>query len=327
MRDASLVLVWGPPSDGPFAAVRGALDQIGCPVIALDQREVLETEVELLVDSSSVLEGRLHTRSGTIGLDSITAAYLRPHDWRDLSSSFRSLAKENSPGRQHAQMFYDILASWADLTPAVVVNRPSATAANGSKPYQALWIEALGFRTPETLITTDPVEAENFWRKHGRVIYKSLSGIRSIVCSLTPNDRPRLDDVASCPTQFQQYVSGTEHRVHVVGEDVFACKIIFQGDDYRYSSEPVDMQPSDLPDDVAARCKTLARAMDLLVAGIDLRCTSDGDWYCFEVNPSPGFTYYQEFTSQPIARAVACLLASAQDATRFHGVSEMSTKP
>jgi glutathione synthase/RimK-type ligase-like ATP-grasp enzyme len=47
--------------------------------------------------------------------------------------------------------------------------------------------------------------------------------------------------------------------------------------------------------------------MGLLVSGIDLRVTGKGEWVCFEVNPSPGFTFY-EADGQPIAAAIADLL-------------------
>jgi D-alanine-D-alanine ligase-like ATP-grasp enzyme len=50
--------------------------------------------------------------------------------------------------------------------------------------------------------------------------------------------------------------------------------------------------------------------MKLIVAGIDLRHTPAGKWYCFEVNPSPGFTYYQAATHQPIDEAIAQLLVA-----------------
>jgi D-alanine-D-alanine ligase-like ATP-grasp enzyme len=56
----------------------------------------------------------------------------------------------------------------------------------------------------------------------------------------------------------------------------------------------------------------LAAALHLSVAGIDLRKTPEGEWVCFEVNTSPAFTYYEEATGQPIAHAIAELLASAE---------------
>jgi len=49
--------------------------------------------------------------------------------------------------------------------------------------------------------------------------------------------------------------------------------------------------------------------MGLGFAGIDLRRTPDGELICFEVNPSPAFSYYEAQTGQPIAEALAAYLA------------------
>ena len=46
----------------------------------------------------------------------------------------------------------------------------------------------------------------------------------------------------------------------------------------------------------------------MLVAGIDLRLTPNDELFCFEVNSSPGFTFYEDSTGQPIAAAIADLL-------------------
>jgi glutathione synthase/RimK-type ligase-like ATP-grasp enzyme len=304
---AGTILLWGLPADPPIAAVRDALQRAGCPVTLLDQRAVADTEVELSVDSS--IEGRLRVKNETFDLAAVKAFYVRPYDAREFPHV--TSAGPDSALWRHALALQDILLSWADFTPALVLNRPSDMAANGSKPYQASWIESLGFRIPDTLITTDPDAALEFWRQHDQVIYKSVSGIRSIVSRLTAKHKQRFDNIASCPTQFQQYVRGQEYRVHIVAEEVFACAIVSEADDYRYATGSVDMQPCDLPVDVAARCRTLAAAMNLPLAGLDLRCTPEGEWYCFEVNPSPAFTCFQQKTRQPIAEAVARLLASA----------------
>jgi glutathione synthase/RimK-type ligase-like ATP-grasp enzyme len=92
---------------------------------------------------------------------------------------------------------------------------------------------------------------------------------------------------------------------------VFACTVISEADDYRYSTERVEMHPCELPGEIAALCRSLAQSMQLPIAGLDLRQDPDGNWYCFEVNPSPGFTYFEKATGQPISAAVARLLASA----------------
>ncbi|MGA3092428.1 MAG: hypothetical protein ABSD75_27805 [Terriglobales bacterium] len=320
---AGNILLWGLPADPPIMAVRDALQRAGRRVTLLDQQTVADTEVQLVVGPT--VEGRVRVKEETFDLAAVNAAYLRPYDAREFPEVAR--AGQDSELWQHALALQDILLSWADLTPALVLNRPSHMAVNGSKPYQASWIESHGFRIPDTLITTDPDAALEFWRQHDRVIYKSVSGIRSIVSRLTARHLQRFDNIASCPTQFQQYVPGTEYRVHVVGEEIFACTVVSEADDYRYSTEPVDMQACDLPDEVAARSRTLAAAMNLFLAGLDLRCTPEGEWYCFEVNPSPAFTCFEQRTRQPIAEAVARLLACGANGSGLASAKKYAPQP
>lgn len=306
MKGADTILLWGLPTDPPLSAVRNALRQSGCKITFLDQRTVRETSVELVAGPS--VDGSLRVREEALDLASVKAFYLRPQDPGELRDF--AGAGPNSELFRHALAIHDVLFSWADLTPALVLNRPASMAPNYSKPYQALWTESLGFQIPDTLITTDPDAALDFWRRHDRVIYKSMSGIRSVVSRLTPDHMRRFEHIASCPTQFQEYIPGTEYRVHVVGEKMFACEIVSQADDYRYGAERAAMQACELPMDVARLCRRLVKSMELLLAGIDLRRTPDDRWYCLEVNPSPSFTWFEEVTQQPIAEAVAELLAS-----------------
>lgn len=259
------------------------------------------------------MQGWVRTPNQVIDLSRVRAAYLRPHESVRLSVIER--AGPTSAAWQHAMRIDDALLSWADLTEAFVINRPCAMASNNSKPYQARLIRTSGFATPETLITTDPEAARAFWAQHQEVIYKSISGVRSIVSRLTTAHEERLDNVASCPTQFQAYVAGTDYRVHVVGAKVFACEIFSAACDYRYATSQgmrAELLPSTLPLAIAERCRALAYALALPVAGIDLRKSTDESWYCFEVNPSPAFTYYQDATGHPIDDAIADLLLEAQ---------------
>ncbi len=69
------------------------------------------------------------------------------------------------------------------------------------------------------------------------------------------------------------------------------------------------MRTVTLPDACLARCRQLAGATRLPFVGVDLRRTPDGRWYCFEVNPSPAFTFYDSGATNLIACAVARLLS------------------
>lgn len=301
-----LVLLWGLAADTPLAKVREQLQLAEIPTRFIDQCEVLETDVRLHVGSR--IEASISVRGETLDLNAVTAVYVRTYDSRRLPA----IAREGpeSPAWQHAALVDDILSAWSDLTPAFVVNRACAMAGNDSKPYQLAQIHRLGWNVPETLVTTDPAEARAFWERHGDVVYKSVSSVRSRVSRLRLEHLPRFADIASCPTQFQRYIAGQDYRVHVVGREAFACEVLSDADDYRYDGA-TQIRACLLPEDLAARCVTLAAALDLPLAGIDLRCTAAGEWFCFEVNPSPGFSYYEDETGQPIGRAVARLLADA----------------
>jgi glutathione synthase/RimK-type ligase-like ATP-grasp enzyme len=190
---------------------------------------------------------------------------------------------------------------------------------NSSKPYQAQLIREHGFLVPETLITNVPESVREFHERHGRIIYKSISAARSIVQTYEEHDAERLDNIRWCPTQFQDCVDGTNVRVHTVGERVYATAITTDATDYRYaqrqSGEAALLREVELCDDLAAKCLRLAHALDLPFAGIDLKITPENEVYCFEVNPSPAFSYYEGNTGQPISAGLAACLMEADMAT------------
>lgn len=307
-----MVLLWGIAADRPLESVHTSLRRLNAPSIFLDQQTVLQSKIDLTIDSE--LRGALQTLDWSADLESITAVYLRPYDARGLGGIEDQ--KLNSLAFQRALLFEDVLMGWLEMTSAFVVNRPSAMSSNNSKPYQLQLIRSAGFDVPDTLVTTDPHAAVEFWEMHGSVIYKSVSGVRSIVTRLGPEHCDRIRDIAHCPTQFQQYIDGTDFRIHVVGNEIFCCEISSTADDYRYPRRQ-DAQPRvrscEIPQKVGTRCRELAASMSLAVAGIDLRRSASGNWYCFEVNPSPGFSFYEEATGQPISEAVANLLMHGGD--------------
>ncbi|HVG09512.1 MAG TPA: RimK domain-containing protein ATP-grasp [Thermoanaerobaculia bacterium] len=292
-----MILLWGDPTERPMASVLLELRRLGAPVVVLSDEEMERADLGL--GRGGVLDGELRLGGPPVELARITAAYLRP--------------AESIVGTPAAARVVEGLLTWANTSPARVVNRPSSSAANNSKPYQSALIRDAGFRTPETLLSTDPAAIREFWRRHGEVIYKSISGIRSIVSRLGPEQEAYLEDVTHCPTMFQRYVEGCDHRVHVVGEEIHACRVESPADDYRYpkaAEQRPRLEDVRLDPELSSRLLAMVRAMDLLVAGVDLRLAPDGSWYCFEVNPSPAFSYFSQATGQPIARSIARLLAA-----------------
>jgi glutathione synthase/RimK-type ligase-like ATP-grasp enzyme len=204
------------------------------------------------------------------------------------------------------------LAMLLDQLPCPVANRIPPGMSNQSKPYQALAIREVGLQIPRTLITSDPIEARRFYDElDGEVVFKSLSGIRSVVRRMEPRDLARLGHLRHGPAQFQAFVPGDNIRVHTVGDALFATRCHSDVVDYRYARRQggtVAMEPAALPSRVAEACRALSQGIGLIIAGIDLKETPDGDYYCFEINPSPGFSWYEQETGQPISAALVEML-------------------
>jgi hypothetical protein len=302
-----MILLWGIREDTPMSFVHRALERLGAPAFFLNQSEFLGTEIEVI--SGSSMAGTLRADGRLLKLDDISSAYIRPHETPLLPG-----LEDAGPGSvvwSHASRLEDALLCWTELTSALVVNRPSTMSSNNSKPFQSALIRSFGLEIPETLITTDPQAALAFWSEHESVIYKSISGVRSIVSRLDKSHYDRIKNVANCPTQFQEYIAGRDYRLHLVGSEPFAAEIISDADDYRYTNrtgDSVKIRPITLPPDLVDRCRGLTTSLGLHFAGIDLRQNPEGKWYCFEVNPSPGFSFYEQNTGQPISDAVARML-------------------
>ena len=232
-------------------------------------------------------------------LDTVSAAYLRPYDHRHYDEFAPSDEPQQSASR--AGLIHQLMNAWAEHSDALIINRPSAEATNHSKLNQARFLRACGFLVPDSIVTNDLSEVRCFLSRHGSVIYKSMSSVRSIVKEL---HAPMLDSLGNIgPALFRQRIVGDNLRVHVIGESAFACLIRSRSVDYRYG--PASLEPAHLPDEITARCVRLARQLGLVFAGIDLVVTSTGEYYCLEVNPNPAFSYFELSNDNEIARAVA----------------------
>jgi hypothetical protein len=316
-----MILLCGIPTESPLALVRARLEALRLPHRVVSQRGCLSSEIEFSIGGSAAAgcevgaeglsRGSLRMDGESIALEECTGIYLRLMD--DAALPELSQEAPQSPLRLRARAWHEALNTWCEVTPRRVINRSSAMGSNASKPYQAQIIMAQGLLTPETLVTSDPEAVAEFRRVHGRVIFKSMSGARSIVKELEEEDLARLESIRWCPVQFQAFVPGRNVRVHVVGHEIFATAIDSAAVDYRYagrqSGEPAQLRPTTIDDDCAEHCIALAAALGLPFAGIDLKITPEGEVYCFEVNPSPGYSYYETNTGQEISLALALHLA------------------
>ena len=311
-----MILFCGIPSEPPLALAIAAAERLEIPHVVFNQRDSRGAQLVLDFDERGAT-GTLRTRGQEYDLSSFTGIYTRmihPAQLPEFRSPSARLADDG--GMRRAMAAADVLEQWTQIAPCRVANRPRPMVSNASKPYQAQLIARAGFAIPPTLVTNSRQSLAAFEAEHGRVIYKSISGERSIVQELTDAVRPRLRHLRSLPTQFQAVITGDDVRVHVVDREVFATQISTTATDYRYAhrqgSEAV-LSAVELPADVAERCVRLAALLELPFCGIDLKRTPDGEHYCFEANPSPAYSYYQESTGQPIADRLVRWLSGGPD--------------
>lgn len=309
-----MILICGIPSEPPVRLAIEAAQAAGTPHAIVHQRQAAHLDMVLDVDADAI-DGWIELAGERLPLASLTGAYVRLVDPATLPE-LRPRGRRPPDPRQAARStaFHSVLSEWLEIAPCRVCNRAAAMASNLSKPYQAQAIEACGFDVPETLVTSHPDEARSFLERYPDAVYKSVSSIRSIVRSMDARRMGELDRIRRIATQFQERVPGTDVRVHVVGSEVFATEIRSGAVDYRYAGRDgleARLTATSLPDAVAARCIALADSLDLPFCGIDLRRRPDGRWTCFEANPSPAFSYYQEHTGQPIADALIDFLSGS----------------
>ena len=314
-----MILICGGIADQMIEFMCARLDHMGYPYRLLDLARYPADYRIVVQFGSGASTGWIECDQWRLDIAAISGAYIR---FPGANARIPPTGAEE----KFAPLIYSEcdaqLVALFEVLPCLVANRISSGYSNHSKPYQALLIRQYGLKTPPTLVTSDPEAAREFFDEHdGQVIYKSISSVRSIVRKLSKQQLTRLPLLRHGPAQFQALVSGHDVRVHTVLDHYFATQIELAAVDYRYAvldGLSAEMSAVELPAAVADACVTLARDLDLLIAGIDLKRTEQGDYFCFEVNPSPGFLYYEQGAGQPISEALAQLLHQGRGAPLLH---------
>ncbi|MBI4371453.1 MAG: hypothetical protein HY552_04060 [Elusimicrobia bacterium] len=300
------VCLIGVTHDEVIGRVRDQLAKRGEPHFLFDQdRFPRDFHLEYGRTASGRVRGSLITPRCRYDISSIRSAYVRMLGTPPPDSSLET------PDRRENERFIalDHLTRLWDV-PTIGLTKPSAS--NFSKPYQISRIATPNISVPATLVTSRPPSVRAWEKQWGDVSFKSISSERSICLRLSPPWRRRLGCIRLLPAQFQEYIKGLDIRVHVVGRQVHALGINTTFSDYRYSyrytGTKAPMRPLTLPREVRDDLVRISRNLGFVLSGIDLRRTERGEYFCFEVNPLPGFSFYDEGPNYPIANAVCDLL-------------------
>jgi hypothetical protein len=187
-------------------------------------------------------------------------------------------------------------------------------------------------RVPETLISSDPDEAERFihrlWDEGKEAIYKRATvfqGVGVPTRLVGQEDLRRLSSLAYCPTTFQErIVGGPDLRVAIVADAVFTAEwrtasTLADSVDIRIE-DGARMWRGEFPREHLNALKVLHRQLGLTIGVYDFKVDSDRVPVFLEVNPSGQWLDLEIDARFPISEAVAHLLAegpqSVREATR-----------
>jgi glutathione synthase/RimK-type ligase-like ATP-grasp enzyme len=243
---------------------------------------------------------------GRIELDSHGAYYCRILDLSSVQSEIDTAVRwrELTAG----------ISAWLEHIPGIVVNRPGGRADNFSKPLHEYLIQAAGFQVPPSLTSSDATKLATF-AEAGTTIVKPVSGIRADTRLVTPKDFTDFQPHQG-PVHLQRYIPGADVRAHVIGNSVHAELIDCPTDvDYRFAHEEAEYMAWELPPDLSAQIIQATAKFGMIFAGWDFKVTPDGQYWCLEANPMPGYDGYDRRADGKITDSLLQFLSMKQATT------------
>jgi len=305
---AIMILIIGIPSDMPSAVIYQKVLARGEQACFFDTTR-FPGEIQLSFDPCAAETGFMALAGyGDYALSDVRSVYRR---W----SRGVTAPQETDPLLQET-VYWNLdsaIGSFFRCLDCLWVNSQEATLLHNYKGYQLKLLNAAGIRTPKTLITNHSDAMRTFYEALGRqVIYKPVRGWAHTEMLTEQDFTPeRLAGLARSPVKLQEYVPGTDIRVYVIQNELFAMEIQSSTLDFREDQEAPRVK-IELPPAVATDCLKLARTLNLVFAGIDLRRTPDGEYVFFEGNPTPVFVYDEQTSGYPISDRLTDLLIAGQ---------------
>ena len=241
-------------------------------------------------------------------------------DWNDIYSIYwrqftgvgasvlpddeQAFIAENDSRSLVESMLFTLTGKW--------VNSYRAWRLHQVKPVQLAKVCSLNLEPaiiiPRTLLTNSSNELKGFARSAGQCIFKPVQGgAHTRILTDEHLSEEHLDNLQHAPVTIQQYIEGTDIRVFVAGRKVMACRIETDALDFREDPN-VKIDPHALSREVADACIRIARALNLIWTGIDLRLTEKGEYFFFEANPSPMFLGFESQCRLPLTETLIDLL-------------------
>ncbi|MFE5946918.1 ATP-grasp ribosomal peptide maturase [Streptomyces sp. NPDC056480] len=311
----SRVLILTCPADSSATLVTQELDRRGVGYSRCNPGDFPQSlRLRATLDDQWV--GFLEGDGEVIDLSAVGCVYYRRPTKFEFASSMSN--PEKSFANSEARMgFGGVLSSMTKW-----VNHPAANAHAQIKPVHLAVARTCELTVPPTLVTNDPVAAQQFARKHGKIIYKTLStpsfsdeGKLKVTFS-TVADEADLDNSVSLTAHlFQKWVDKEfEVRLTVVDEDFFAARIDASSAesaiDWRSDYESLSYSVVEVPSKIRSRVGRMMGMLSLRFATMDFIVSPSGEWNFVDLNPNGQWGWIEKRTQMPISSALADALTA-----------------
>lgn len=176
----------------------------------------------------------------------------------------------------------------------------------------------LGFKIPNTLITTSKSEFINFFNRCNRkVIIKTINAgscvkvgeisepiYTEVIDSKSINNFD-LGLIENSPCLFQQFIDAEyELRITSIGSEHLAVKIVSDITDWRKLDAKIKYTKYELPEKICDLLSSYLEYYDLNFGCFDLIKGKDGEYYFLELNPNGQWLWLEIATGIPIGETI-----------------------
>lgn len=214
--------------------------------------------------------------------------------------------------------------NFLSIFPGIVLNPPHVSIFANRKLAQLDLARKTGFKVPRTILTNS-LAAINSWR-NGKTdfIIKCLDeslipvldgNIKQQAITTSRLDMDYLAENSNGHEPFHIFVQENvpkkwEHRTVYVDNQIFNFRINpyqhpLMETDYRHGGLMVDYVPTTLPEEIAQKIRTFAKAADLFSGCFDFIEAKNGDFVFLEVNPEGVWGKHDDILEGKISRMFA----------------------
>lgn len=214
---------------------------------------------------------------------------------------------------------------FTSLENKIWVNPQYAESRANCKSLQLEKAKIAGFNVPATIMTNNPDEVKELYKRFGRIVYKPIFHSGQIssddeICVFTnllsEKDLNLVENVKQGPGIFQQYIEKDyDLRIIVIGKEIFPIRIESQDNPISV----VDWKRADFRDlqcnliKVDQKLESMAYRvcydLGIMTAAIDMVVAKDGKEYFLELNPAGRWLQFEIATGTKIRQSLADLLS------------------